>query len=120
MYAWGANGVHDGDADVCGEQARTQCRRVDLTAERHHDGAHAHGGNECHHCLGALRHDDGDTIPLCNLHALQAVGQPLGGFRDAGIGPDLALAGLVFVIKGDVATFVCISRPAMHAGISDI
>ncbi|KAG0940826.1 hypothetical protein G6F31_015098 [Rhizopus arrhizus] len=63
-----------------------------------------------------------DTDPLAAAHAHfhQAVGQLVDGLGQSGIGPDLAVAGLIFVVDGNAPCIRTTGCPAVAARIRNV
>ncbi|MNN40103.1 hypothetical protein D3C81_1541640 [compost metagenome] len=112
--------VHDGDPGFGVAQAAFQRFGAEQGRQGQHDAANRVDGHVGDDGFGALPQNDTDPITAAHAHFHQAVGQLIGGFRQPGEGPDLAVAGFIFVVDGNAPRIRTTGCPAVAARFRDV
>ncbi|CUJ26303.1 Uncharacterised protein [Achromobacter xylosoxidans] len=117
----GAGGVvDDGDAGLRIAQAALQGFGTEQGRQRQHHRAHAVDRHVRDHGLRALSQNHTDAVAAAHAHLHQAIGQLIGGLGQPRIGPDLAVAGFIFVVDGDAPRIRTTGCPAVAARFRNV
>ncbi|MNI50734.1 hypothetical protein D3C73_1054200 [compost metagenome] len=112
--------VHDGDSCFRVAQAAFQRLGAEQRRQGQHNAPDGVDGHVGYNRFRPLPQHHTDAVAPAHAHLHQAVGQLIDGFGQAGIGPDLAVAGFVFVVDGDAPRIRTTGCPAVAARFRDV